>query len=152
MVTWAPVSRAGCLGEGGGKRGEAQDVLGVGQVGEGDEYGFHAAVSQQPVAADVVVGSTGVVALGESSGGGPAAQLLHDRCGIFTVAADDWDVEHGHLGLRWVTSGLQAVLAEDGELAVQRADVRGKVAAIAEPGGDGQRPLLAAAADDDRDR
>ncbi len=41
----APVSSARCSGEGGGQRGGAQDVLGVGQVGEGDEYGPHAAVS-----------------------------------------------------------------------------------------------------------
>jgi hypothetical protein len=115
-------------GEGGGERGEAQDVLGVGQVGEGDEYGAHAAVSQQPVAADVLVGGTRVVALGEGGGGGPAAQSLHDRCGVLTVAADDRDVEHGHLGLGWVAPGLQAVLAEDGKLAVQRAEVRGKIA------------------------
>jgi len=32
-----------------------------------------------------------------------------------------------------VAPGRHAVLAEDGELAVQRGDVRGKVAAIAEP-------------------
>src|SRR5580698_1289916 len=67
------------------------------------------------------------------------------------TAADDRDVEHGHLGLRRVTPGRRAVLAEDGKLAVQRGDVRGKIAAIAEPGGDGERPLLAATADDDRD-
>jgi hypothetical protein len=42
-------------------------------------------------------------------------------------------------------------LAEDGKLAVQRAEVRGKVAAVAELGGNGQRSFLAAAADDDRD-
>ena len=63
----------GRSGERGGDRGEAQDVLGVGQVGEGDEYGLHAAVSEQPVAADVIVGSAGVVALGEGGGGSPAA-------------------------------------------------------------------------------
>ncbi len=45
MVTWALVWSAGCSGEGGGKRGEAQDVLGAGQVGEGDKYGLHTAVS-----------------------------------------------------------------------------------------------------------
>jgi FGGY family of carbohydrate kinases, C-terminal domain len=138
-------------GERGRHRGEAQDVLGFGQIGEGDEHGRHAAVSQQPVAPDVLVGRAGVVALGEGGGSSPAAQFLHDRRGILTIAADDRDVEHGHLGLRRVTPGRRAVLAEDGKLAVQRGNVRGKVAAIAEPGRDGQRPLLAAAADDDRD-
>src|SRR4029077_20662374 len=82
---------------------------------------------------------------------GPAAQFLHDQCGILTITADDRDVEHGHLGLRRVTPGRHAVLAEDGELAVQRGDVRGKIAAIAEPGRNGQRSFLAATADDDRD-
>jgi hypothetical protein len=99
----------------------------------------------------VVLGRAGVVAACEDSGRGPAAQLLHDRRGVLTVAADDRDVEHGYLGLGRVTPGRDAVLAEDGELAVQRADVRGKVAAVSEPGGDGQRAFLAAAADDDRD-
>jgi hypothetical protein len=45
MVTLAPVSITRCSGEGGGKRSEAEDILGGGQVGEGDEYGRHAAVS-----------------------------------------------------------------------------------------------------------
>ena len=116
--------------------------------GGGRRTRLHTAISQQSVAAD---GLAGVVALGEGGGSRSTAQLLHDRCGILTVAADDRDVEHGHLGLRWVTPGLQAVLAEDGKLAVQNADVRGKVAAIAEPGGDRQRSFAAAAADDDRD-
>jgi hypothetical protein len=99
----------------------------------------------------VVLGDARVVAPGEDSGRRRAAQFLHHRTGLLAVAADDRDVEHGHLGLRWITARLQAVLAEDGELAVQHAEVRGKIAAIAEPGRDGQRPLLAAAADDDRD-
>jgi hypothetical protein len=99
----------------------------------------------------VVLGGARVVAPGEGSGGGRAAQFLHYRAGVLAVAADDRDVEHGHLGLRWITARLQAVLAEDGELAVQHAEVRGKIAAIAEPGRDGERPLLSAAADDDRD-
>ncbi len=34
-------------------------------MGEGDEDGLHATVSQQPVTADVLVGSAGVMALGE---------------------------------------------------------------------------------------
>jgi len=100
----------------------------------------------------VVVGGAGVVAAGVGGGGRPAAQLLHDRRGVLAVAADDGDVEHGHLGPRRVTPGRHAVLAEDGELAFQRIEVGGKIAAIAEPGRDGQRALLAAAADDDRDR
>ena len=100
----------------------------------------------------MVLGGAGVVALGEDRGAGPAAQVFHDRSGVLAVAADDGDVEHGRLDLRGIAPGLQAVLAQDGELAVQRADVGGKIAAVAEPGGDPQRALLAAAADDNRDR
>ena len=51
------------LGEGRGYRREAQYVLRTGQVGEGDEYRRHAAVGQQPVAADV-----GIAAAQTSSG------------------------------------------------------------------------------------
>src|SRR5712691_11185974 len=147
-----PWGVAGWSGEGGGQRGEAQHVLGAGQVGEGDEYCSHATLGQQPIAADMVIGGTSVVPLGEGRGGGPAAQFFHARSGVLAVAADDGDVEHGHLDLRGIAPGLQAVLAQDGELAVQRADVGGKIAAIAEPGGDLQGALLAAAADYDRDR
>ena len=43
------------------------------------------------------------------------------------------------------------MLAQDGQLAVERGEVGGQIAAVAEPGRDAQRPLLAAAADDDRD-
>ena len=60
-------------GEGGGHRGEAQYVRRAGQVGEGDEYRLDAAVGQQPVAADVIVGGASVVAPGEGGRGGPAA-------------------------------------------------------------------------------
>ena len=109
-------------------------------------------LGQQSVAADVVVGGAGVVALGKRRGSGSAAEFFHDRSGVLAVAADDGDVEHGDLDLRGIAPGLHAVLAQDGELAVQRAQVGGKIAAVAEPSGDPQRALLAAAADDDRDR
>src|SRR5215471_14728098 len=142
---------AGGSGEGGGQRGEAQHVLGAGQVGERHEHGPHAALGQQPVAANVVVGGAGVVALGEGRGGGAAAQFLHDRCGVLAVAADDRDVQHGDFDLCGIAPGGGAVPAQDGELAVQRAGVGRKVAAIAEPGGDGQRAPLTGTADDDRD-
>src|ERR1700736_4184673 len=145
---WTLPPSGGPSGEGGGQRGKAQHVLGAGQVGEGDEDCPYATLGQQPVAADVIVGSAGVVALGEGGGGGSAAQFFHDRSGVSAVAADDGDVEHGHLDLRWIAPGLHAVLAQDGELAVQGAEVGGEVAAVAEPGGDLQRALLAAAAND----
>ena len=50
------------------------------------------------------LGAAMAVALGEGGGRSPAAQLLHDRCGILTVAADVRNVEDGHLGLRRVTA------------------------------------------------
>ena len=56
------------------------------------------------------------------------------------------------LPFRRIPPGLHAVLPEDGQLAVQRGDVRAQIAAITQPGGDGQRALLATAADDDGDR
>ena len=55
------IGRARCLGEGGGKRGEEQDVLGAGQVEEGDEYGLHTAVVSWPPSAAERCKLTGVV-------------------------------------------------------------------------------------------
>src|ERR1022692_1346972 len=90
-------------------RREPEDVIGLGEVWQGDEDGAHAALGELPVPADVIGGQAGMMPPGEHRRGGPAAQPLDDRAGLLPVAADDRDIEYGHLDLVRVPAGLPAV-------------------------------------------
>ena len=112
----------------------------------------HAALGQQPVAADVVVGGAGVMLPRVGGGGRPAAQPLDDRRGLVAVAADDRHVEHGDLDLRRVAAGLPRSAARStASFAVERGQVRRAGCSRRRAGPRSAASALARAADDDRD-
>ena len=99
-----------------------------------------------------VGGRTGMVSAGEDSGTRPAAQPLDKVRHMLAIPAEHRDVEHGDQHLSRIPSGLIAMRAQDGQLAVEGGKISGQIAAVPEPGGDLQGSLLACAPHDDRYR
>src|ERR1022692_1095447 len=90
-------------------RRQPEDVVGPGEIWQGHEDRAHAALGELPVPADVIGRQPGMMPPGEHRRGGPAAQPLYDRASLLPVAADDRDIEYGHLDLVRVPAGLPAV-------------------------------------------